>query len=276
MDWEAIDNATDSLNFRLLMQDIRVEFDKTDLALVVTVGHGDYWLNWYSNIALQQVDFLQIIVYDKKGTWSTSPFGHHASMQHFKNTEVYWNNRDFTDEQLVMGVPFYGYRFESTDGGSAETVTYEVIVEQFPNIKSDDNYLFDETGHYWFNGQALIKEKRDYVFENEFKGIFTWEMTQDIEDHDRSLLKPFIGEEYPTEKDSVSGIELLKENDKWFSIINGQFRLTDETITKVEFYDVSGKLLTLSVNEDLPKEQILLVKGYSKTTIKSSKLVIAK
>jgi chitinase len=276
MDWEAINNSTDSLNFRLLMQDIRAEFDDTDLALIATIGDGDYNLKWYSNLALQQADWLQIMIYDKTGTWSTSPFGNHASMQHFKDAETYWNNRGFTDEQLVMGVPFYGYRFESTAGGSAEAIPYEDIVKRFPDINPEDNYLIDETGHYWFNGQDLMKEKRDYVFDNEFKGIFTWEMSQDIEDNDRSLLKPFLGEEYPEGKDAEMGIELIKENEDWFTVENGQFTLTDKTITKVEFYDASGKLLSFSTNEKLPKEQVLLVKGYSKTTIKSSKLAITK
>jgi GH18 family chitinase len=233
-------------------------------------------LKWYSNLALQQADWLQIMIYDKTGTWSTSPFGNHASMQHFKEAEIYWNNRGFTDEQLVMGVPFYGYRFETTDGGSAEAIPYEDIVKRFPDINPEDNYLIDETGHYWFNGQDLMKEKRDYVFDNEFKGIFTWEMSQDIEDNDRSLLKPFLGEEYPEGKDAETSIELIEENEDWFTVENGQFTLTDKTITKVDFYDVSGKLLSLSVNESLPKAQILLVKGYSKTAIKSSKLAITK
>ena len=271
MDWEAIDNSTDSLNFRLLMQEIRVEFDKTDLVLVATIGDGDYWLQWYSNLALQQADFLQIMIYDKTGTWAASPFGNHASMQHFKWAEQYWNNRGFSDEQLVMGVPFYGYRFESTDGGLAEAVSYHDIVTHFPNIRPDDNYLFDETGHYWFNGQDLIKEKRDYVFENEFKGIFTWEMSQDIEGHDRSLLKPFTGEEYP---EVETGIHSIQESDDWYRIKDQKLVIIDEEILKVEFFDLSGKKLDLSIEDRLPLTAVLIIKAYSQVAVKSSKLVM--
>jgi len=274
MDWEMINNSTDSLNFRLLMQAIRVEFDNTDLEFIATIGDGDYNLKWYSNLALQQADWLQIMVYDKTGTWSTSPFGNHASMQHFLDAEIYWNNRGFTDDQLVMGVPFYGYRFESTDGGAADAIAYEDIVDRFPEITPADNYLYDESGYYWFNGQDLIKEKRAYVFDNKFKGIFTWEMSQDIEDNDRSLLKPFTGQEYPEYVDPETGIQSIEDADDWFEIKSQRIILLDKSITKVEFFDVSGRLLNISVEDELPLGQILIIKGSSSTVIKSSKLSI--
>jgi chitinase len=272
MDWELIDNEEDSSSFRKLIQEIRLEIDTTNLEFCATIGDGDWNLKWYSNEALEQADWLQIMIYDKTGTWSTSPFGNHATWSHFLAAETYWNDRGFTDDQLVMGVPFYGYRFSSTEGGMAEAVPYEDIVNRFPLIKTSDNYLYDESGYYWFNGQDLIKQKREYVFDNEFKGIFTWEMSQDIEDNDRSLLKPFIGEEYPS--DVETGIDVIEGATDWFIIKNSQFQLSDTRVVKVEFFDVLGSKLQFTEGEILPNGQVIIIKGYSDKKIYSSKLLI--
>lgn len=68
MDWEAIETSTDRTNFTSLMIDIRNSIDSTDLEFSITVGYGNYWLQWYENSALDQADFLQIMVYDQTGT----------------------------------------------------------------------------------------------------------------------------------------------------------------------------------------------------------------
>lgn len=194
MDWESIDNATDSANFSALMQEIRTTVDTTDLEFVITVGSGDYWLKWYSNSAMHQADFLQIMVYDKTGTWAASPFGNHSSIDHFKQAETYWLNRGFTRDQLVMGLPYYGYKFKDEKGGLAEAATYAEIMKRFPNAQPTDNLLSDESGYYWFNGYALIREKVKYAAEKGFKGVFVWEIAQDDLDHTLSLEKAIYDE----------------------------------------------------------------------------------
>jgi GH18 family chitinase len=194
MDWEAIANATDSSNFTALMKDIRNEMDSTNLEFVITIGSGDYWLKWYANEALQFADFLQIMIYDQTGTWAGSPYGNHSSFDHFKAAETYWLNRGFSRDQLVMGLPYYGYKFEDETGGLAEAVTYSQVLEQFPNAMAGDDLLFDGTGYYWFNGYDLIQEKVRYAIDQGFKGVFVWEIAQDNLDHPLSLEKALLEE----------------------------------------------------------------------------------
>jgi hypothetical protein len=179
VDWEGIDNATDRTNYTALLKDLRNTIDSTDLELVITVGFGNYWMQWYDDIALQQADFLQLMIYDQTGTWASSPFGNHASLDHIKQAETYWLRRGFARNKLVLGLPYYGYRFSSTSGGLATPVSYADILTQFPDMKSSDNYLSNSSGYYWFNGVDLIKEKVNYAINNGFKGVFVWELTQD-------------------------------------------------------------------------------------------------
>ncbi len=179
LDWESIDNVTDRTNFTALCQDIRETIDTTNLLFTITVGYGNYWLQWYENNALSQADFLQIMVYDQTGTWSGSPYGNHASMAHFKDAESYWVGRGFPRGSLVMGLPYYGYKFQSTAGGLATAASYADILARFPNLKSSDNELSDASGYYFFNGVDLIKEKINYAITKGFKGVFVWEIAQD-------------------------------------------------------------------------------------------------
>lgn len=192
MDWEAIDNATDRDNFTALMKDIKAEIDSTDLEFVITVGFGNYWQQWYENEALELADFLQIMIYDQTGTWAASPYGNHASMDHFKQAEAYWVGRGFNRDELVMGLPYYGYRFDDNSGGLAEAVTFGDFLSQFPNATASDNLLIDATGHYYMNGPDLIKEKANYAIDNGFKGVFVWEIAQDNFQHDLSLDKALM------------------------------------------------------------------------------------
>jgi hypothetical protein len=187
VDWEAIDNITDKINYNALIKVIKQTIDTTDLELVITVGFSEYWMQWYDNKALLEADFLQIMIYDQTGTWPVSPYGNHSSMDHFKQAENYWVGRGFSRDKMVMGLPYYGYKFKDETGGIATAITYSDIVKQFPAIKSSDNTLIDGTGNYLFNGVDLIKEKINYAIDNGFKGVFVWEIAQDNTNHPLSL-----------------------------------------------------------------------------------------
>lgn len=242
MDWESINNATDRDNFTALMKAIKNEIDTTDLEFVITIGFGNYWLQWYENEALDCADFLQIMIYDQTGTWAQSPYGNHASMDHFKQAETYWVGRGYSRNKLVMGLPYYGYKFEDENGGLATAVTYTEIMNQFPNAQPEDNLLIDGTGHYYFNGANLIKEKINYAKSEGFKGVFVWELAQDDPTSEKSLDAIFAG--------TVTANEVLEDQKVLFeiypnpasSIINiiGTFQ-----IDRIEIRSINGKLIKL-------------------------------
>ena len=189
IDWEGVSNNTDKANFGAMMSDLRLELNGSGLEFSITVSFGEYAMQWYDNAALQQADFLQIMVYDAAGTWATSPNGNHSSMEHFLQAETYWVGRGFARNKLVMGLPFYGYRFNKGQGGLAEGIHYKDILARFPNALPSDNLLSDSSGDYWFNGVDLIKQKINYAKFNGFRGVFVWEIGQDNLNHPLSLDK---------------------------------------------------------------------------------------
>ncbi len=185
LDWERMNNETKKKNYTKIMKELRIAVNKVGLQLVATVSFGNYWCQWIENEALQQADWIQVMAYDQTGTWSGSAFGNHASFEHFLQAETYWVKRGFSRNKMVMGLPFYGYKFKDKNGGQAKALRYSEIVAAFPNIDADSDQTPKE--HYcFFNGPEIIKKKTNYALENGFAGVMVWEMSQDSKG-DKSL-----------------------------------------------------------------------------------------
>lgn len=178
MDWELMDTEQEKKDYTRIMKEFRVACNAAGLQLVGTTGFGNYYGQWVENEALQQADWIQIMIYDQTATWNDSPFGNHSTFQHVLDAEQYWLKRGFSKDKMVMGLPFYGYKFTSQKGGLGASFRYADIVTQFPDLKSSD----DQTpGNDWgfFNGPDMIEKKTTYVLENGFAGVMVWEMSQD-------------------------------------------------------------------------------------------------
>ena len=99
----------------------------------------------------------------------------------------YWVNRGYSNlSNMVIGLPFYGYRFNSTQGGLATGMSYSEIVSAHPGLSCD----WDEVDLIVFNSPETIRKKVRYVIDNGLKGVMIWEMGQDINSsNEKSLLK---------------------------------------------------------------------------------------
>jgi len=190
MDWEAMDNEAKKKNYTLIMKEFRQACNAAGLQLTATIGYGDYWCKWIENEALKQADWIQLMIYDQTATWAASPFGNHASFDHYLEAEKYWTNRGFTKDKLVMGLPFYGYRFNSRDGGQGTSVLYSEIAAAFPSLSPAADQTPGEDLCF-FNGPETIKKKTNYALENGFGGVMVWEMSQDSQG-EKSLQKAII------------------------------------------------------------------------------------
>jgi len=143
--------------------------------------------NCYTKNMHQYWDFAGIMIYDRTGTWDASPYGQHASMDHFNLSINHWlNNMELPKEKLVPGVPFYGYKFKDENGGSAESIAYLDIIKEYPN---EEVSMKDHVGHIFYNGIPTILEKCDYVKANSLGGIMIWELAQDSYNEEESLLE---------------------------------------------------------------------------------------
>jgi chitinase len=248
IDWEGITTAGDSVKFGAVMRKLAGALHDNSLKLVITVAYGSYGGDFYNVGALKTADWIQLMVYDQTGTWADSPYGNHSTYQHMLDAITYWKNRGYTDvSKMVIGLPFYGYQFNSTAGGLATAKTYSEIVAAYPNLSCET----DEKNLLVFNGPATIRSKVQYVIDNGLKGVMIWELGQDISSSDsKSLLnavsKAACGEDAAC-VDVVAGLskveseEVIVENPVESSI-KVSLQNSGQKISKLELVDNLGRV----------------------------------
>ncbi|RZM07136.1 MAG: T9SS type A sorting domain-containing protein, partial [Pedobacter sp.] len=142
----------------------------------ITLSYN-YNARFYGVAALNKADWIQLMVYDETGWGPGSPYGNHSSYASIENAVAYWYNKGFTNRsKIVIGLPFYGYQFSTAAGGTAVPKTYTEIVAANPNLQTD----VDTLPLIPFNSAAMLKRKVDHVKFSGLKGVFVWELGQDI------------------------------------------------------------------------------------------------
>lgn len=170
-----------------LYKELRAQLPKDKLLTAAVNASWTWYANCFNNTMHTYLDYVGLMIYDNTGTWAESPYGQHAGYnEHFLPSINHWLNvRKLPKAKLVAGVPFYGYTFKNTDGGLAESIRYIDILSQNPGI---DAYLSDQIGNTFYNGTIMIKNKAKYIKDNNLGGIMIWEITQDSNEADKSLL----------------------------------------------------------------------------------------
>lgn len=148
-------------------------------------GFGTY--NCYNNTMHQYLDFISLMIYDFTGPWSGMHTGPHSAWESYVNSICYWlDNRKLPKDKLVAGVPFYGYKFSKKNyADDAQAITYKKILEMYPK---QNVHLSDSIELIYYDGMPTIKRKAEYIKEQGLGGIMVWEITQDTEIPDKSLL----------------------------------------------------------------------------------------
>lgn len=148
-------------------------------------GFGTY--NCFNNTMHQYLDFVSLMIYDKTGPWSGTSTGPHSDWGFFVSAIHHWlNNRKLPKEKLIAGVPFYGYKFSSSDyADDAQGIPYKKILEMYPEQNA---HLKDSIGLLYYDGMLTIKRKAEYIKEQKLGGIMFWEISQDTQEADKSLL----------------------------------------------------------------------------------------
>jgi GH18 family chitinase len=248
VDWESIDNATDKAGYTAFMKSLRQAFTGTDLLIVATLGFGNYWMQWIENDALAQADYMNIMIYDQTGTWAASPYGQHSSFDHYLQAESYWVGRGINRNFMVKGLPFYGYKFNSTSGGIGTAMTYAEIDAKFPNLSPDADQTPDPD-YTFFNGPTTIKKKVKYAIDNGFKGVFVWTMPQDASGSKSlfaKILEQFAASCPGNSQKPVVSITSPANNATFTTpatiTISADATDADGTISKVDFYNGSSLL----------------------------------
>ncbi len=150
--------------------------------LLTTALFGTHRYSVMTSDVLKLFDYINIMTYDATGNWDLSRPGQHSSIDLAKNGINYWKNQGVPAEKIILGLPFYGYDFDSTPLNPGRDFTYNSIVKLDPK-----NAYLDEVGKKYYNGINTIKVKT-LLSEKECGGVMIWHISCDTKDQ-YSLLK---------------------------------------------------------------------------------------
>jgi chitinase len=143
---------------------------------LITSAIATVYADKYTDKALAQFDFINVMCYDKTGPWKPEKPGQHAPYSMAAEDMDYWSNtRGITKEKLSLGLPFYGYGFGTN---APESMTYRDIVAQYPGAGDKDEITVPGGGIVYYNGVPTIKAKVALAIEKA-GGIMIWQLLQD-------------------------------------------------------------------------------------------------
>lgn len=160
MDWEYPDPGQSSLNYVMLMTELRAALpDKLISTAVISYGN-EYGLGIPTE-SFQFVDYINVMTYDGSD---------HGTMQQFEKGLQYWSSRGVPKEKLNIGVPFYSRPGE---------LTYAKLVANDPAAAQSDTFdYFGSVQNY--NGIPTIQKKTEIAMQ-QAGGIMFWELSHDAQ-----------------------------------------------------------------------------------------------
>jgi len=151
---------------------------------LITAAIATGYKDSYTDKALAQYDFINVMSYDKTGPWNLNNSGQHSPYNMAVEDLAYWNGiRKIAKEKLSLGVPFYGYGFGANAPAS---LAFKDIVTAYPGAEDKDEVTVNGGGIVYYNGISTIKSKTELALDKA-GGIMMWQLRQDA-DGSNSLL----------------------------------------------------------------------------------------
>jgi chitinase len=180
----AVDNNLDGIDVDLegALIDANYESFVIDFAAalrqknkLITAAIATVYKSQFTDKALAQFDFVNIMSYDRTGPWRPDKPGPHAPYSMAEEDLQYWlETRKIPKEKLTLGVPFYGYGF----GGTApESMSYKNILRQYPDSVNQDQMHLNG-GMVYYNGLPTIRKKTELA-KQKVSGVMIWQLLQD-------------------------------------------------------------------------------------------------
>ena len=169
--------------------------------LIITAAVAQYTGRGISDETIAKFDFLNLMAYDQRGTWTPNDVGPHSHMNFVKQNISYWeNDRGVSKDKIVVGVPFYGYKWslltyeisgEVVADKSVDYVSWRSFVTNHPDRANADFGGQKNTidGIWYGDGKNTMRDKT--LLSREYGGIMIWEIEQDTQD-DTSLMQVII------------------------------------------------------------------------------------
>jgi GH18 family chitinase len=145
---------------------------------LMTAAIATTYASHYTNAALAQFDFVNIMSYDKTGPWDKSDPGPHAPLSMATDDLAYWTGtKGLAVARVTLGLPFYGYGFGTN---APESLSYGDIVQQYPTARESDQLTVSGGGIVYYNGAATIKAKTSLALQKA-GGVMIWQLLQDAQ-----------------------------------------------------------------------------------------------
>jgi chitinase len=142
----------------------------------------------FTDLALAQYDFVNIMSYDHTGPWRPDKPGQHSSYEDaIKDIEYFGVTRGKPAKEMILGVPFYGYGFGPELTSKASSMNYRQIVETYPGSEELDELPVENGKIMYYNGIKTIRKKTELAIERT-GGIMIWQLSGDARGS-KSLLK---------------------------------------------------------------------------------------
>lgn len=204
----------DKQNFTLLMQTLREKLDargaldgKQYLLTFAGAATNSFVNNTELSKLSQYVDYATIMTYDLHGPWDgytdlNAPLylNSDVSLQYKSSVDAWvskWLQSGFPANQLVMGIPFYGYRYSnvvnSNNGlyqtfSGAASISFATIQRdylsrsasyQFYHAESEVPWYFDGSTFITYEDTNSVGAKANYIQTKGLGGAMIWELSQD-------------------------------------------------------------------------------------------------
>jgi GH18 family chitinase len=155
---------------------------------LVTAAIAVYYKDQFTDKALAQYDFVNVMSYDRTGPWRPEKPGPHSLYEHaVEDLQYFGETRKIPAAKMTLGVPFYGYGYGPEITSPAISMNFGEIVTSFPGAEQVDEWKMPDGKIIYYNGIPTMKQKVALA-RQKASGIMIWQIEGDA-DGDKSLLK---------------------------------------------------------------------------------------
>ncbi|MEO5601974.1 MAG: glycosyl hydrolase family 18 protein [Cyclobacteriaceae bacterium] len=155
---------------------------------LITAAIAIYYKDQFTDKALAQFDFVNVMSYDRTGPWRPEKPGPHAAYEHaVQDLEYFGIERKIPKEKMTLGVPFYGYGYGPELTSPAMSMNFAEIVSSFRGAEKVDQWTRADGKIIYYNGIPTIRKKTELAMQKA-SGIMIWQVRGDAKGA-KSLLK---------------------------------------------------------------------------------------
>jgi len=146
---------------------------------LITAAIAVFYKGDFTDKALAQYDFVNVMSYDHTGPWAPEKPGPHSTYAQAVEDLAYFKIiRGIPKEKLTLGVPFYGYGFGPALTTPGISMNYGEIVSEFPGAELTDQFNMPGGKVLYYNGISTIKMKT-ILAKEQASGIMIWQLLGD-------------------------------------------------------------------------------------------------